>query len=92
MPKRPSLNDWFICEESEEREVVDEEAAEFVSGRLRCSAGGNVNGLGELAALAALIIEGDGGRRSDMLSLCSDVNVGIWDYYMSWCHRSSTSS
>lgn len=49
VPRRPSLKDWFIWEERELSDVVDEDAAELESGRFRwlMSTGGKLNGLGE---------------------------------------------
>lgn len=73
--------------ESEERElseVEDEEAAAFEKGRVRglswvVSAGvEEPNGLGEGDGFAeGGTAEGDGGRRSDMPSRCSEVKEGI---------------
>ena len=61
----------------------DDEAARLVYGIARglcCAASAGVDeprGLGDGDALGNGIAEGDGGSRSDIPSLCSDVTVGI---------------
>jgi hypothetical protein len=64
---------------------VDEEAVKLVNGNVLglswiTSAGvDEPNGLGDEEALGGGIAEGEGGSRSDMPSLCSDVTVGIYN-------------
>lgn len=67
--RRRSVDEWLAYEESELREVVEDEAVEFGCGRtlLDDFAGRCGGGKGE----------GEGGRRSDMPSLCSELRVGI---------------
>lgn len=67
--RRRSDEERLGYEESELRDVVDEDAVEFgwgyeAEGLVGCRCGMG-NG------------EGDGGRRSDMPSLCSELRVGI---------------
>lgn len=73
----------FCSEDRELRDVDDDEAAMLVYGMARglyCATSAGVDepkGLGEGDALGNGIAEGDGGNKSDMPSLCSDVTEGI---------------
>ena len=68
-PRRRSLDERFGCDPSELREVVEDEAVELSCESPLESFGGREgmeNGAGE------------GGRRSVIPSLCSELSVGIW--------------
>lgn len=76
------MKEKFCSEESELRDVDEEDAAGFAYGNARgllrdrspCE-----RGLGEGDTRECATAEGEGGRRSVMPSLCSDVKEGIYN-------------